>query len=87
MNENTATTGLPPGWKMNTPRTDPDKPCIALKHLEDFKYAEIHYEPVDGVLNDYALYRVDCEGPGPYQSELQGRFEDLNKAIRAGERL
>jgi hypothetical protein len=86
--DTTTTVGLPPGWKMNTSKTAADRSCVAVKHLEDFKYAEVRYEPEDGVFgNDYAVYKVNCEGPGAYQAELFGRFENLHGAIKAGERL
>lgn len=73
-------TGLPPGWKYG------EKRCVVFKHLEDFKYAEVRYEPHrrNGG-NDYVLYTVNCDGPG--HEIHQGVFEDLNKAIKAGDRL
>lgn len=86
--DTTTTVGLPPGWKMKTSKTTADKSCVAVKHLEDFRYAEVRYEPdSDKFGNDYAVYKVNCEGPGTYQAELYGRFENLNGAIKAGDRL
>lgn len=82
---------LPPGWELSKNREGPDKNCIAYKHLEDFKYAEVRYEPQKisafGGGFDYALYKVDVEGPGPYVEIRQGSFEDLGKAFRAGDLL
>ena len=86
--DDTTTTGLPPGWKMNETKITKDRSCVVKKHLENFTYAEVRYEPDgDKFGNDYAVYKVNCEGPGAYHAELYGRFENLNNAIKAGERL
>lgn len=73
-------TGLPPGWEYSK-----TKGCVVRKHLEDFKYVEVHYESDPQWGHDYALYMVNRDGPR--QEERQGIFNDLGKAIRAGDKL
>ena len=73
-------TGLPPGWEYSK-----GERCIVSKHLEDFKYAEIRYEPDNKFGWDYALYLVNRDGPT--HEERQSRHSDLTKALRAGNTL
>lgn len=73
-------TGLPPGWDWAG-----TKDCLVRKPLEDFKYAEIRYEPDSKWGHDYALYTVNRDGPR--DEERKGKFDDLGKALVAGEKL
>lgn len=79
---NEKSTGLPPGW---TRKGITSKSCVLTKPLEDFKHAEIRYEPDLQWGHDYALYVVDCDGPK--SDQRKGIFNDLNKAIQAGDEL
>ena len=72
-------TGLPPGWKHGS------KSCVIHKALDDYKHAEIRYEPDSQWGHDYALYVVECDGPRA--ESRKGKFADLNKAISAGNQL
>lgn len=73
-------TDLPPGWTTAT-----GKSCVVFKPLEDFKYAEVRYEPDPQWGHDYALYTVDRDGPR--RDHREGIFHDMNKAMQAGDRL
>lgn len=68
---------LPPGWE--TPRNNE---YIAMRQIEDFTYAHVRY---DANQDQYVLEAVNRDGPR--QTNLLGRYVDLGKAFRAGDKL
>ncbi len=75
----------PKGWDLPSSSVE-DRSCVLVKHLEDFKYAEIHYEPDDKWGHDYALYKVDVDGMS-YSRNKQGSYQDIGKAVAEGNKL
>lgn len=75
-------TGLPPGW---VPSKNKINNVVVCKHLEDFKFVEIRYEPDARFGHDYSVYVVNIDGP--FQEDKKGSFEDLGKALSFGSRL
>jgi len=67
--------GLPPGWEVG-------RGCVVRKPLEDFKYAEVHYDSDTG---QYELVKVDVDGP--LQRQWCGDYPDLGKAMQNGDLL
>ena len=77
-------TGLPPGWQ-RVYSGDGDGSCVVRKCLDSFLYAEVHYEPDKRGDHDYVLYQINRDGPA--QRERKGGYEDLSKAMSAGNQL
>jgi len=68
---------LPPGWE-----TPCNNEYIAKRLIEDFTYAKVRY---DADRNQYVLEAVNCDGPR--QTNLLGRYSDLEAAFRSGNKL
>ena len=69
---------LPDGWRRG-------KYCVVWKQLDSFLYAEVRFEPDEQWGHDYALYQVNVDGPK--QEARKGVYNDIGKAMAAGDDL